>query len=93
MWIWKKKFKDNEKESEEDGDDDANAADVDSTNPTKKKKKKKNKKKATDGSAEQNGAVKKQTDPPSIPVCELYPDGNFPIGEIQSYPVPKDMDG
>jgi hypothetical protein len=26
-----------------------------------------------------------QTDPPSIPVLDLYPSGNFPEGEIQQY--------
>lgn len=28
---------------------------------------------------------KQQTDPPSIPVMELFPDGKFPAGEWQSY--------
>ena len=48
----------------------------------KKKKKKKNnrKKKKTPG-----GAVKEQTDPPSIPVCEMYPSGVFPIAEEIEY--------
>jgi methionyl aminopeptidase len=32
----------------------------------------------------------KQTDPPSIPIVELYKDGNYPIGEIQDYPVVND---
>lgn len=27
----------------------------------------------------------KQTDPPSIPIVELYPTGNFPTGEIKEY--------
>lgn len=31
-----------------------------------------------------------QSDPPSIPVVELYPDANYPIGEIQDYPIVKD---
>ncbi|KAI1278758.1 Methionine aminopeptidase 2 [Halotydeus destructor] len=52
-----------------------------------KKKKNKNKSKPTDG------AAKKQTNPPSIPIRDLYPDGNFPVGEIVPHPVPKDMDG
>jgi methionyl aminopeptidase len=26
-----------------------------------------------------------QTDPPSIPVLELFPSGDFPQGEIQQY--------
>jgi len=30
-----------------------------------------------------------QTNPPSIPICELYPDGDFPEGQILEHPVPK----
>jgi hypothetical protein len=26
-----------------------------------------------------------QTDPPSIPIIDLFPSGNFPEGEIQQY--------
>ncbi|KAK2186173.1 hypothetical protein NP493_212g07026 [Ridgeia piscesae] len=44
----------------------------------KKKKKKKNK------------GPKQQTDPPSIPVSELFPDRNYPEGQIMEYEVPKD---
>ncbi len=36
--------------------------------------------------------AKKQTNPPSIPICELYPDGNFPQGQIVPHGVPKDQD-
>lgn len=36
--------------------------------------------------------AKKQTYPPTIPPCELYPDGNYPLGEIMEYPVPKNTD-
>uniref|UniRef100_A0A6G1SNG2 Methionine aminopeptidase 2 n=1 Tax=Aceria tosichella TaxID=561515 RepID=A0A6G1SNG2_9ACAR len=35
-------------------------------------------------------ATMKQTDPPSIPIVELYKDGNYPIGEIQDYPIVND---
>lgn len=31
-----------------------------------------------------------QTDPPSVPIAELFADQVFPIGEIQDYPTPKD---
>lgn len=41
---------------------------------TKKKKKKK------------KGGGKQQTVPPSIPVSELFPDGNYPEGEIMKHP-------
>ncbi len=32
-----------------------------------------------------NASVKEQTDPPTIPISELFPGGNFPPGEIQDY--------
>jgi len=32
-----------------------------------------------------------QTDPPTIPIAKLYPDGNFPEGEIVEHPTPKDL--
>ncbi|KAI3695790.1 hypothetical protein L1987_78791 [Smallanthus sonchifolius] len=43
-----------------------------------KKKKKKNKSK-------KKKETKEQTDPPTIPVAELFPQGNFSEGEIQQY--------
>ncbi|XP_050557621.1 methionine aminopeptidase 2 [Spodoptera frugiperda] len=45
----------------------------------KKKKKKKNKNKSG------KGPTKEQTNPPTIPIAELYPDGNFPEGEITEH--------
>lgn len=29
--------------------------------------------------------LSKQTDPPSIPILDLFPSGDFPEGEIQQY--------
>lgn len=29
--------------------------------------------------------TKEQTDPPTIPIADLFPQGNFPEGEIQQY--------
>jgi methionyl aminopeptidase len=70
----------------------------------KKKKKKKKKKKPTDGQATAttttttiaSGSASKpskvQTSPPTIPICELFTDGNYPVGEIMNHPVPRDMD-
>ncbi|KAI5754121.1 hypothetical protein M8J77_005915 [Diaphorina citri] len=57
----------------------------------KKKKKKKNKNKAPAATEEapKNG-VPQQTTPPSIPVSQLYPDGNFPVGQEMEYPTLKD---
>ena len=37
-------------------------------------------------------ASKKQTDPPSIPVCELFTEGSFPIGQIMEHGKPRDLD-
>ena len=34
--------------------------------------------------------VKGQTDPPTVPICELYPNGDFPKGEECEYPPSKD---
>ncbi|KAJ8732646.1 hypothetical protein PYW07_015245 [Mythimna separata] len=45
----------------------------------KKKKKKKNKNKSG------KGPTKEQTNPPTIPIAELYPDGNFPEGQITEH--------
>ncbi|XP_014363388.2 methionine aminopeptidase 2 [Papilio machaon] len=50
--------------------------DVAETEEKKKKKKNKNKGK-TSG--------KTQTNPPTIPIAELYPDGNFPEGQIMDH--------
>ncbi|CAF2908834.1 unnamed protein product [Rotaria sp. Silwood2] len=33
--------------------------------------------------------IRQQTNPPSIPICELYPNGNYPEGEILTHPTPK----
>ncbi|XP_049866145.1 methionine aminopeptidase 2 isoform X1 [Pectinophora gossypiella] len=45
----------------------------------KKKKKKKNKSKGGKGPAVQ------QTNPPTIPIAELFPDGNYPEGQIMDH--------
>jgi len=46
-----------------------------------KKKKKRNRKK---------GGKVTQTDPPSVPIVDLFPDGVFPVGQIMDYPASKD---
>ncbi|KAG0498719.1 hypothetical protein HPP92_003410 [Vanilla planifolia] len=54
-----------------------------------KKKKKRNKSKKKKEQLEQpdlpSAQALQQTDPPSIPVDELIPSGEYPIGEIQEY--------
>lgn len=37
--------------------------------------------------------VKKQTDPPTVPIAELFPSGNFPYGEICEYKISQDEYG
>ncbi|KAJ3671774.1 hypothetical protein LUZ60_007853 [Juncus effusus] len=59
-------------------DDDNEAPSQDSAPEAAKKKKKKNKSKKKKNSGQ-------QTDPPSIPIDELFPSGEFPEGEIQHY--------
>ncbi|XP_048013326.1 methionine aminopeptidase 2 isoform X1 [Megalobrama amblycephala] len=66
-----------EKDREEDGEDDGEEAD----NISGKKKKKKTKKKK---------GPKTQTDPPSIPICDLYTSGVFPVGQECEYPPSQD---
>lgn len=46
-----------------------------------KKKKKRNKKK---------GNKPTQTDPPSIPIIDLFPDQVFPVGQIMEHPLKND---
>jgi len=63
----------------EDDDDEAQADGPSQDGaPAVKKKKKKNKSKKKKDPLQ-------QTDPPSIPVDELFPSGEFPEGEIQQY--------
>ncbi|XP_026475219.1 methionine aminopeptidase 2-like [Ctenocephalides felis] len=65
---------------EETALDDQTNVEQDQESGDKKKKKKRNR----------NKAKKVQTDPPSIPVSELFADGVFPEGEIMDYPPTKD---
>ncbi|CAL9236858.1 unnamed protein product [Arabidopsis halleri] len=63
------------KEHEKDDDQEEDGMKAE---PSTKKKKKKSKSKKKKSSLQ-------QTDPPSIPVLELFPSGDFPEGEIQQY--------
>ena len=52
---------------------------------------------AAEGAAEKSAAKKKknkkkkagktQTDPPSLPIVDLFPNGNFPEGQIMEHPI------
>lgn len=72
-------------QQEDDEKDDEGGDETKST--TKKKNKKK--KKATNGQTSAPAAPLQQTNPPSIPIVDLYPDGNFPEGQILEHPKPK----
>ena len=67
----------------------------------RKRNRNKNKKKEGGGGAEgeasssgagggNNKGAKKQTDPPSIAICDLFPSGQFPEGQIMEYPAAQD---
>jgi methionyl aminopeptidase len=79
-------------DKKEDSDDEEETAETAEAGDKKKKKRKKNKKKVVPGIGTPTGTagIGKQTSPPSIAIVDLYPDGNFPIGEIQEYPVSQD---
>uniref|UniRef100_A0A2K5QX66 Methionine aminopeptidase 2 n=1 Tax=Cebus imitator TaxID=2715852 RepID=A0A2K5QX66_CEBIM len=64
-----------DKERDEDDED----GDGDGDGATGKKKKKKKKR-----------GPKVQTDPPSVPICDLYPNGVFPKGQECEYPPTQD---
>ncbi|KAM7104922.1 LOW QUALITY PROTEIN: methionine aminopeptidase 2-like [Molossus nigricans] len=65
---------------EKERDDDDEDGDGDGDGATGKKKKKKKKKRGP----------KVQTDPPSVPICDLYPNGVFPKGQECEYPPTQD---
>ncbi|EFH58212.1 hypothetical protein ARALYDRAFT_483541, partial [Arabidopsis lyrata subsp. lyrata] len=63
------------KEHEKDDNQEEDGLKAEASTKKKKKKSKSKKKKSS----------LQQTDPPSIPVLELFPSGDFPEGEIQQY--------
>lgn len=83
------KDQNNKEESEEDDENAPESGDK------KKKKRKKNKKKG--GASNENSSIGTkpgkaglqygQTNPPTIPIIDLFKDGKYPEGEIQKYPV------
>jgi len=71
-----------EEHVDENEEEDEEADNVDESDPKKpKKKKKKNKKKKS---------AKQQTDPPSIPIKELFPNHIYPVGELLDHPTSLD---
>lgn len=79
----------NEAVVEENGEGEENE-----TEEASKGKKKRNrpKKKKTEESKQQNGGIPKgvQTDPPTIPISELFNGSNYPVGQEMEYPIPQD---
>ncbi|MCJ1321913.1 Methionine aminopeptidase 2 [Xylographa vitiligo] len=67
-------------ESDDDKEDDGAAADAGAPGATKKKKKRKPKKKKAAG-----GVPKAQSDPPRVLLSNLFPNGQYPEGEIVDY--------
>ena len=55
-----------------------------------KSSKKKNKSKGKSGGSGGNSGAKTQTDPPSLPVSQLFPSGNYPEGQIMEHPIAND---
>ena len=74
---------------EENGD-----AEENETEDSAKGKKKRNrpKKKKIEESKQQNGGTPKgvQTDPPTIPISELFNGSNYPVGQEMEYPIGQD---
>lgn len=85
-----------EKENANGGDDVEGPEDAGGDNEggskseDKKKKKPKKKKGGNPGGGSFPGG--KQTNPPTIPISQLFPDGNYPEGEIMRHPVPAGVD-
>ena len=66
------------------------SGDPDQTKKSKKKKKKANSNDTAPGGETNPAAVDMptaQTNPPTVPVSHLFPDGQFPIGQIMDHPV------
>jgi len=86
----KKKNKKKKKEASEEAtngenandvlDDNSNNQDQTQTVPDTQAKKKKNKKK-------KDATPTQQTDPPTLPISQLFPNGQYPVGQIMDHPI------
>ncbi|CAG2162966.1 unnamed protein product [Oppiella nova] len=76
------------------GDNDEAADDASTQQKSKKKKKSKAKASSATGQSTDAGAGgssgKQQTNPPTIPIADLFPDTNFPVGQEMAHPIPVD---
>lgn len=69
-----------DQDSDDDDKDDATANGVaEGTGAAKKKKKKRSNKK------KKSGAPKAQTDPPTVPIAQFFPNHSYPVGEEVEY--------
>lgn len=66
-------------DSDEGDDDEAHPAALTNGTTNGQKKKRKSKKKS------KKKASKKQSSPPRVPLSQLFPQGNYPVGEVQYY--------
>ncbi|CAH1783259.1 unnamed protein product [Owenia fusiformis] len=64
---------------------DAEEGEEGGSDATAKKRKRKKKKKGG-----QSNGIPQQTEPPTIPITELFPEGKYPEGQIMEHPTPKD---
>ena len=71
-------------DKKEENQENSSTAENTATSASKNKKKNKSKGgKSGGGSA----GVTTQTDPPSVPVSQLFPSGTFPEGQIMDHPI------
>ncbi|XP_071810183.1 methionine aminopeptidase 2-like isoform X1 [Asterias amurensis] len=88
--VKKQSLDDADEEKEADGEGDGE-------NSKKKRKRKKKKggagggegggeKTSEEGALGKSGASKKQTDPPTVPISELFPEGVYPEGQVVEHP-------
>ena len=75
----KKKAAEQPRENDENFEPQKNDADPAEEDEEGKSKKKKNKNKKKTG--------KTQTDPPTLPISDLFPSGSYPEGQIMEHPI------
>ena len=78
-------------DQKQEGENDDEAGASEEAKKKRKRNRNKNKKKVEDSENKNStGGAIKQTDPPTLPVCELFPDGTFPIGQIMDHHIAQD---
>lgn len=78
-------------DQKQEGENDDEAGASEEAKKKRKRNRNKNKKKVEDSENKNStGGAIKQTDPPTLPVCELFPNGTFPIGQIMDHHIAQD---